>query len=543
MKWIEYKEIVNVNGFSELFIDYLYDFKKVQQYFEYDFRDSESYKVRCEFILQNYKLRNEIYDILLQQNRDFDCGEKTLINLTKLKDDNTFAVVTGQQVGILGGPLYTFYKIISLIKLVEQLNIKFQGYNFIPFFWLESEDHDFEEVNKVTILNPDNQIRKIEYLHKSKSNQHGSVGSYRFENIEEFIAQMSSSLPNSEFKQEILNLIHKYYYNGNTFEKAFVKFYNEIFSDAGIIFISTNDKNVKNLLKNIFKKELESYPKSCQLIIDISAKLEENYHSQIKPKPINLFMHYKDGRYLVEPKNEGYSLKGSRKFYTKAEMEEIIENSPELLSPNVVLRPICQDYLLPTVAYVAGPSEIAYFAQLKPVYRDYGIQMPVIFPRASATILEDKIMRILEKYEIDVISMMKEPEKISQHVIDIISEIKIDSLFNDCTTRISDTLNELKFGLDYIDHTLLGSLETTRQKIIQHLNVLKDKTHLAQRQKYEIALRQVEKAQNNILPEGDLQERSLNLINYLNKYGLNIYKKIIQEIDIENFMHQIIELT
>ncbi len=542
MKWIDYREILNINGFSQLYVDYLHDFNKVQTYYEYDFRNIASFDSRCEYIQKNYKLRSEIYDILLEQNKNFDCKEKTFYNLSKIKDENTFAVVTGQQVGILGGPLYTFYKFVSLIKLVNQLNSKFQNYNFIPIFWLEGEDHDFEEVNNVKVLNSENQLKKLEYQHKLKLSQHSSVGSYRFENFEAFISQISNSLPNTEFKNEILSFLQNSYHNGSTFEKSFVRFYNELFQEAGIIFINSNDKKIKNFLKHIFKQELEYSPKSCQLIINISAKLEANYHSQIKPKPINLFIHYKDGRYLIEPKGENYGLKGSRKFYSKSEMLEIIETSPELLNPNVVLRPICQDYLLPTVAYVAGPSEIAYFAQLKPVYTEYGLKMPIIYPRASVTILEDKIYKILEKYEIDLISLIKEPEKISQHVIDLISEIKIDSLFNDCTTRINDTLNEMKFGLDYIDHTLLGSLETTRHKILQHLDVLKDKTHFAQHQKYEIALRQVEKAQNNILPYGNLQERELNIINYMNKYGLEIYKKIMDEIEIEKFMHQIIEL-
>lgn len=542
MYWINFKDLLDINGFSKLFIDYLYDFQKVKKYYEWDYQNTDHYKLRMEDILKKYTLRNELYEILLEQNKNFDCGEKTFLNISKFKDENTFAVVTGQQLGILGGPLYTFYKLVSLIKLVNKLNVLYPEYNFIPIFWLEAEDHDFEEVNKIHIITAENQVKKIEYLLKNKSLPQSAISDYRFDNIDEFITHVETSLPHTDFKNEIINFIRSTYKNGDSFGESFVKFYNKIFNGDGIVFINSNDKKIKNILKPLFKKEIQSYPKTCRLIIDISAKLEEEYHNQIKPKPINLFMFYRNARHLIEIKGDGFGLRGTRKILTQAELDEIIENTPELLSPNVVLRPVCQDYLLPTVAYIAGPSEIAYFAQLKPVYNEFGIQMPIIYPRASITIIEEKTARILEKYELDVKLIIKDTKNITQQVLNMISEIKIDPLFTECMTRINDNLNELKFGLDFIDHTLLGSLETTRQKIIQHLNLLKEKTHLAQQQKHEIALRQVEKAVNNILPNGDMQERELNLINYMNKYGFDIYKKFIEEIEIDKFQHQIIEL-
>lgn len=542
MYWIDLKELMDVNGFSKLYVDYLYDFQKVKHYFEYDYQNLNDFQLRIAHLNKNYKLRNELHDILLEQNKNFNCGEKTFLNISKFKEENTYVIVTGQQVGILGGPLYTFYKIISLLKLVNKLNSEYSSYNFIPVFWLEAEDHDFDEVKKVNIITSDNQIKRIEYSLKEKSPQHTAISDYRLENIIDFISEVKSYLPNSDFKNDVIEFINSTYQNSDTFGRSFVKFYNKLFPDEGIVFINSNEKKIKDLLKNIFKKEIQSYPKSCRLIIDISAKLEEEYHNQIKPKPVNLFMFYKGGRYLIEPKADGFGLRGTRKIITKQEIEEIIETSPELISPNVVLRPIAQDYLLPTVAYVAGPSEIAYFAQLKPVYKEFDVQMPIIYPRATVTLIEEKIAKILEKYELDVKLIIKNSRYTTQHVVNLISEVKIEPLFTECITRINDNLNELKFGLDYIDHTLLGSLETTRQKIIQHLNLLKEKTQLAQQQKYEIALRQVEKAINNILPNAEMQERELNLINYMNKYGLNFYKKIIDEITIDKFMHLVIEI-
>lgn len=542
MDFIEYKYLNGVNGFSKLFIDYVTNFKKVEKFYEYNFGEIDNFKKRCEYLKKSYFLRDDIYDILLEQNRNFDCNENTFLNLSYLKDENTFAIVTGQQVGILGGPLYTFYKIISLIKLTEILNSRLSEYKFIPIFWLECEDHDFEEVNKINLLSIDNQLKTLTYQHKGKPKQFGAVGKYKFANIEEFFNQIKHLMQNTDYKESLFNFYSKSYTNDSTFENAFVRFYTQLLPDSGIIFINPNNKRVKNLLKNIFKKEIQTYPKTCQLIIDISANLENEYHGQIKPRPVNLFMHYKEGRYLIEPNGNEFALKGTRRKFKRDELETLIETNPELLSPNVVLRPISQDTLLPTVAYIAGPSEIAYFAQLKPVYNEFSLQMPIIYPRASITLLEDKVARILEKYELSLVEIFKDTDKVSQHVIELISDIKIESLFNDTLKRIQDILSEMKYGLSFIDSTLLGSLETTREKINQHISVLKEKANSAQRQKFETALRQVEKVMNNLYPNRDLQERVLNLINFMNKYGMDLNKKLLNAIDLEKFMHQVIEL-
>lgn len=543
MSWINYKDIPDVGGFSNLFTDYVSDFKKVQQFYEWDFRQISNFKLRCDKIRNDYKHRNSICDILLRQNKDFGCFEQTFYNLENLRAESTFAVVSGQQVGILGGPLYTIYKIITLIKLTEQLNQNFPGIQFVPIFWLEGEDHDFDEVNKIKIVTSDNHLKTIDYQLKTKIGQHGPVGSYTFENILDLLNHLQSALPNTEFKSKVLEIAEACYYDGATFEKSFVKLINELFPKAGIIFISSNDCGVKKLLSEIFQKEIESHPKTCQLVIQRSAELEHKYHAQIKPRALNLFLFHKGGRYLIEPRENDYSLKGTRKFLTKEEIQQIVNETPELFSPNVVLRPICQDTILPTAVYVGGPSEIAYFAQLKPIYEEFQVGMPILYPRATATLVEEKVAKILDKYELDLLSLLNDIAKVKKQVINLVSEIKIDDLFTDSKSRVNDVINEMKFGLGYIDQTLLGALETTREKIESNLNYLKEKTELAQKQKHETALRQVDKAINNLMPDENLQERELNIFTYLNKYGLEFHKYLAKEIQIDKFEHQILELS
>lgn len=544
MNWIDYRSLPQVGGITELFKDYVSEFKKVQQFYELDYQTLDNFGVRCEKIRSEYRLRYDINGILLRQNKDFGCSEETFININKLEEENTFAIVTGQQVGILSGPLYTIYKIITLLKLTELLNKRYQNLKFVPVFWLEGEDHDFEEVNKVKILDQENRIKTIEYLMQAKQNQHGSVGSYVFDHqIENFIKELSSALPSSEFKSNIIEAAAAIYTEGSTFESAFVKWINQLFPQSGIIFFSSNDKEVKLLLSGIFQKEINECPNTSRLVIQKSAELEDNYHVQMKPRALNLFMFYKGGRYLIEPREHDFSLKGTRHYLTKEELLQIATQTPEQLSPNVVLRPICQDTLLPTAAYIAGPSEIAYFAQLKSVYKHFDITMPIIYPRVSVTLVEDKVMRILEKYELSVRDIFNGIETVTGRVVDFVSEVKIDDLFSDSYKRIDDILNEMKFGLGYIDQTLLGALETTRIKIEENFKLLNNRTIMAQKRKHEIAIKQVEKALNHLFPGGNFQERELNIINYLNKYGTEFPQWLMREIDIDKFKQQIVEIT
>jgi len=215
---------------------------------------------------------------------------------------------------------------------------------------------------------------------------------------------------------------------------------------------------------------------------------------------------------------------------------------PELLSPNVVLRPICQDTVLPTAVYVGGPNEIAYFAQLKPVYEFFDLSMPIVYPRATATILEEKLQSILDKFELDLTAFFGNLETVLRTVSEQISEIKVEEMFQNVGARVKESLNELKFGINQIDPTLLGALETAASKIDVQMNVLKEKTINAQKKKNEIALKQVEKVANNLVPFGELQERQINVSYFMNKYGLDFVKWLTEELRIDLFHHQVIHL-
>lgn len=532
-------------GFSRLYRDYINNFTKLERYYETDFHSLENIRKYAERMRHKYTHRQEIVEVLIEQNQQYGASEITLENIRSLSNENTFAVVTGQQVGILTGPLYTIYKAITTIQLAKVLNTTYPEYKFVPIFWLEGEDHDLTEVSKAGFINSENLITEIEYLIAGKQSQKnvGAVGEIIFDdNLNVFLNTLHKTLVHTEFKEQLFGVIRNSYKPQITFNKAFSSLMNNLFYQDGLIFISSNDKRLKHLLSPIFQKELSEFPRVSQLIIERSAELEEEYHAQIKTKALNLFYFYKGGRYFIEPRENDFSLKGTRHTISKEEMLQTANDSPELLSPNVALRPICQDTLLPTLVYVAGPSEIAYFAQLKKVYQYFNLTMPMIYPRASVTLIEEKFERILEKFQLNISDIYEDFQYIRKKVIELVSEVNIDEMFHEANQCINDQLNEMKFGINYIDSSLLGALENSRQKIDQNLLQLKEKISEGHQRKHGIALRQVEKVANHLYPSKNFQERELNILYFLNKHGMNLVQDLMNEIKIDEFKHQIISL-
>jgi uncharacterized protein YllA (UPF0747 family) len=205
-----------------------------------------------------------------------------------------------------------------------------------------------------------------------------------------------------------------------------------------------------------------------------------------------------------------------------------------------VLRPITQDFLLPTVAYVAGPSEVAYHAQLSPVYTRFGVVAPVIYPRASASFVEDRLRRAMEKYDLQLADFFDDHARLVSRVVTQISEVNVDAMFGSAGQRMQEALNELRFGIKEIDPTLLSALETVKAKTEGNLTGLKEKAHTAQTKRNEVAVRQIERAVNGLLPDGALQERTLSIVTFMNKYGPELVRWLMSELEISRFEHQIL---
>jgi bacillithiol biosynthesis cysteine-adding enzyme BshC len=538
---IKYSEIPTN---PQLFIDYVENFEKVKEFYPTNFRNNEDLIKNLENFNKDLEHREKLVQILNKQYADENISEKTKQNIEDLLSENTFAIVTGQQLGILLGPLYTIYKIITSIKLAEQLNEIYPELKFVPIFWLEGDDHDFNEVNWIKILDNENSLTKIVYQDglDAETNR-GPMGNYQFDlTIENFIEKISSSLRETEFKSDVINLIKKFYYPGASFKSGFVGLLKMFFDKYGLIIFDPQDIEVKDWLKDIFRKDIESYQFISEELILRSARLEENYHAQVKIKPINLFYLEDGGRYLIEPAGNDFRLKGKRKKFTKEQLVAEIASNPEKFSPNVILRPVCQDFIFPTAYYVAGPSEICYHAQIYPYYAIHNLTPPILFPRSSATLIEAKVQNILNKYELKLQDFFNDLETLATNITDKNSEIVVQNVFEEVFREIEEPFNKLKENLIKIDPTLEDVIKNAQNRISQTLGVVKEKALVAQKKKNEIIFRQIYKTSNILFPDENLQEREINFIYFANKYSLNFIDFVFENLNINLFEHQLIQI-
>jgi len=538
---IKYSEIPTN---PQLFIDYVENFENVKEFYPTNFRNNEVLIKNLENFNKDLEHREKLVQILKKQYADENISEKTKQNIEDLLSENTFAIVTGQQLGILLGPLYTIYKIITSIKLADQLNEIYPELKFVPIFWLEGDDHDFNEVNWIKILDNENSLTKIVYQDglDAETNR-GPMGNYQFDlTIENFIEKISSSLRETEFKSDVINLIKKFYYPGASFKSGFVGLLKMFFDKYGLIIFDPQDIEVKDWLKDIFRKDIESYQFISEELILRSARLEENYHAQVKIKPINLFYLEDGGRYLIEPAGNDFRLKGKRKKFTKEQLVAEIASNPEKFSPNVILRPVCQDFIFPTAYYVAGPSEICYHAQIYPYYAIHNLTPPILFPRSSATLIEAKVQNILNKYELKLQDFFNDLETLATNITDKNSEIVVQNVFEEVFREIEEPFNKLKENLIKIDPTLEDVIKNAQNRISQTLGVVKEKALVAQKKKNEIIFRQIYKTSNILFPDENLQEREINFIYFANKYSLNFIDFVFENLNINLFEHQLIQI-
>ena len=546
MKYISYNELQSdESGFSRLFVDYVTNYSRVKDFFAGDYRDENHWRSHLEKVSRRTIDRSALVQVLLNQNRDYHCGVKTLANIDLLLNENTVAVITGQQVGLFSGPLYALYKTLTALKLAEHLSQKYPEYNFVPVFWLEGEDHDIEEVSSFTFFNSSNELLHLKYQYEDKSGGKniGAVGELNFDDsIVSLFDDLRQKLLPTEYSQKVIELFETAYQKGMTFSRAFVHLFSVLLEDSGLIFFDPHNSSTKKILFPIFEQELKNVSRTCQLIVTQSELVEQQYHAQVKPRSVNLFMFHNGGRYALEPHPDGFSLKGTRKTFSIDEILGFLHTDPNMFSPNVVLRPICQDYIFPTVAYVAGPSEVAYFAQFKLLYEHFGIPEPIIYPRASATIVEERIRKVIEKFSLQIEDFFGDIDFLKGRVANTISDFKVEELFSNTFGTVSESLTSLKGGLESIDPTLVPAMENTLNRMQAALDSLKEKTIAAQKRQHDISLRQLDKVSINLFPNSNLQEREINLVYYLNKYGLEFLRWLRGEIVIDKFMHQIINI-
>jgi len=521
--------------------DYFYDYGKVHEFYNGDFRELAAFRGQTERVQSRHIPREDLTAVLNEQNKSYGCGPQTLGQIEKIVRDQACAVVTGQQVGLFSGPLYTLYKALTAVKLSEHLNHCRLGC-FVPIFWLASDDHDLAEIDHIALMDKNNRLEEIRC----------PIPSFEFKipasnirlplEILDCIQQLKDLTLDSEFKAEILDHLSEAYEPGRSFVEAFARWMTRLFKSYGLILIDASHPRLKEMGSDIFYHEIAEESPSTQQAIATSQRLRQaGYDTQIPLHEgiLNIFYTERERR-TIQWKEGAFGIKGTAPTIKKEELLTLAREKPFLFSPNVLLRPIYQDALLPTVVYIGGPAEIAYFAQMKGVYERFRLPMPVIYPRKNATVVEKKVDHILKKYDLNIPDLWHNAAGIIGEITKKQIPDSMDKALLLVRDHVEQDLESLKGKIMAFEPTLKDSIDLAKGKMNQQLKFIEKKILQAATKRNETAIQQLHKAINNLYPNQHLQERVFNIVPYLIKYGYAFMDKLDQAIDLDEHDHQMI---
>ena len=531
---------------TRLFLDYLTDPIALRQYYPSAVLYHHELAQRVPEVLAAYRVdRDRVCDALEAMNRRWGAGQATLDNIQLLREPDCIAVVSGQQAGLFTGPLYTIYKALSAVKLagcLQQRNTK-----AVPVFWIASEDHDFAEVAKAELIGRDCQLKNVEVtgvLHREGQ----PVGQVVVDDsIAAVVDQLFELLPNSEFAADMKALVKDAWQPGRGYAESFAMMMTSLLGRYGLIFLDPLDPELKKLAAPLYSEAAQRAPEIAAAIEKRSSELESaGYHAQVlaSANSFPLFLHDEQGarHAVVRVENGKYKTKDVEQEYTAEELATLARETPDRFSPNVTLRAVVQDYLLPTIAYYGGAAEIAYFAQTAEVYRVLERPATPILPRSSLTMIERHTGRTLERYELSLKDFFEGLEPVIKRVVEEHLGANTAKLFVNTEENVNHELDRLRQDLESIDPTLASALETGRKKINYQLEGLRARFVRAQMERDEAVHRQLQRAFDQLYPNKDLQERHINITSLLARHGTYVIEWIFNAINLGSSEHQIVKL-
>lgn len=482
------------NSFTSFFLDYISKSDQLKKFYGRfpdiaNFRDQIKEK-STSFPKQN---RQVLVDSLQSQYKNLTITEAVKMNIASLNQEKTFTVTTGHQLNIFTGPLYFLYKIVTVINACKQLTKAYPECTFVPVYWMASEDHDFDEIKYF-------KLNGKKYTWESK--QTGAVGRFNPKELESLLKQLPEGL--SVFQQAYLK--HK------TLSDA-VRFYvNELFGSEGIVVVDADSKELKALFRDVIRDDVFAHTPH-QLVDATNAELEKiDYHPQVHSREINFFYLDNTLRARIEQDQGQFRIVDTNLSFSKQQVEEMIENSPEKFSPNVILRPVYQEVILPNLAYVGGPAEVVYWLQLKEVFRHFSIPFPMLMPRNFAMVMDAPAVRKFEKTGLELKELFFEKNYLFNHFAIKFSRNKIR--LNGEKEAIQNYFQTIRQQAEAFDKTLGPMVAAETQRAIKSLEKIESKLLRSEKRFQSDKLKQVEAIKDYLFPNGSLQERTDNFLNF-----------------------------
>jgi len=489
--------------------------------------------------------RQQVSAILERQNSSWDASQQTLSNIDRLRR-GAAAVVTGQQVALFGGPMFAIYKALTAVKLAEEATAA--GIDAVPVFWLATSDHDLAEVNHVSLPGSDGALRTI--TTSSHSLPGAPVSEVRLsEEILPAVEEAASLLGDSE----VLQFLRETYRPGEALGTAFARFYARLFGKLGVILLDASDRELHRVASPIYRMAIERAKDLASALLERGQALEKaGYYQQVKvtPSSVLLFTLHDGVRTAIHRRMSSSSqaeefIIGSEPLAEKlssAELLDRIAHAPENFSPNVLLRPVVQDYLLPTLAYTGGAAEAAYFAQAGAVYEMLLGRVTPIVPRFSATLIEPKVQRWLDQYGITILDVLQGREALRQKLASSTLPAGLQVAFERANKSVEESFSGLKGALAKLDPTLVEASETGASKIRYQLDRLRERAMAAELRRSEVVTRHAEALGATLYPNGELQERGVAGAYFVARHGTELLRSIHSMMHTDCHDHQVLQL-
>src|SRR5579859_903981 len=528
---------------TRLFAEFLAYTPQVQPFYPRSPLFTEWLKAEAKNISYDPTRRERVAAILERQNKSWNVSEKTLANLERLRK-GALAIVTGQQVGLFGGPMFAIYKALTAVKLAEEATAA--GVESVPVFWLATYDHDLAEVDHVAFPGGDGALQTL--TTSSHDVAGAQVSAVRLgDEIVPVVEQAAALLGDCEAAQ----ILRETYRPGETLGTAFARLYARIFGEWGVIVLDASDGELHKIAQPIYRAAVERADELESVLLERGKALEgAGYHQQVKvaSSSVLLFTLKNGARTAIQRRGNGAGSEfiiggeGNAEKISQGELLKRIDSAPEQFSPNVLLRPIVQDYLLPTLVYTGGAAEAAYFAQAGAVYELLVGRVTPIIPRFSATIVEPKMQRVLEKHGIAITDVFAGPEELRREIAARSLPGDLQDSFEAARKSFDDNFSAVQEKLEKLDRTLVDAAETARSKMQHQLEKLHSQAARAAALKGELVTRHADHLSQALYPGKGLQERVVGGIYFFARYGRELLQRLYDTIRSDCHDHQILEL-
>jgi bacillithiol synthase len=529
---------------NKLVDDYIHNKKEMSCWYDYNIHDKEYVKTRWKDLQNRVFPRKELSEYLQSFHERFEVGEKTQENIRQLANEDTYVVIGGQQAGLLTGPLYSIHKLTSIIQLAKKYEQQL-GVKVVPVFWIAGEDHDLQEINHVHVQANDRVKKKMFYQREERTIASQTV--LNAEQCQKWIDEVVKTYGETEYTKEIRTLLHDSLHASTTYVDFFAHLVLRLFKEEGVVLIDSGDEGLRKLEAPYFKEMVQRHEKAGAAFVEQQHLLQEQGYSPIihaKDNSMHVFIQQNGERHLLEKAGDDvFQTKDGAITFTYTELLHIAGQSPHFMSNNVVTRPLMQEYLFPTLAFIAGPGELAYWGELKQVFATHDMKMPPIVPRQMITIVEPSVKKAMADVGVGM-------EEVLLHRVEILrtswlqrkSSRSIEDEFVQATAEFNHIHEKLRELACTVNPTLEAISQKNYRKITDQLHFLQQTIEKELVLQHDVEMKKFQRMELSIWPLEAPQERIWNIFYYLNKYGLGFIDVLVSAPLEWNHKHKVLEV-